>query len=140
MAKRARASRSAHRPGGQGPSRSRKTEDAPVSPVEPSEDAVSVGAAGATAAGAPGEVIEGDQPTEAIVANAIQPATLPESKRTRRARRAKTRPDDLAARAAAENAWVREDLRRIGIVSAILMVALAMSWVVFVALDVLNLY
>lgn len=140
MAKRARASRSAHRPGGQGPSRNRKTEDAPVSPVGSSEDAVGVGATQTPATGAPGEVMAGDLPTEAIVEGAIQSATPPESRRTRRARRAKTRPDDLAARAAAENAWVRADLRRIWVVSAILMVALALSWVVFVAVDVLSLY
>ena len=140
MAKRARASRSAHRPGGQGPSRSRKTEDAPVGPAGPGEDAVSVGAAEAAAAGAPDAVIEGAGAADAIVGGTIQPATPAESKRTRRARRAKTRPDDLAARAAAENGWVREDLRRIWVVSAILMAALAVSWVLFVALDVLNLY
>jgi len=84
--------------------------------------------------------MEGAHPAEADVGAVIPAAAPPESKRTRRARRAKTRPDDLAARAAAENGWVREDLRRIWIVSAILMAALAVSWVLFVALDVLGLY
>ena len=36
--------------------------------------------------------------------------------------------------------WVREDLRRIGVVSLVLFVALAVAYVVFGMLDVLNLY
>lgn len=131
MAKRARASRSTHRPGGQGPSRSRKSDDASTSPAEPAIEAETVSAGEMT--------VEASDPHRAETAVA-PPAAQLESRRTRRARRAKTRPDNLAAQAEAENAWVRADLRRIAIVSAIMLVALAVAWVLFVALDVLSLY
>jgi hypothetical protein len=132
VARRARASRSSHRPGGQGPDRPRKTGDvaftAPPPEPEPATDA-DIDAA-----------IEsiGSQYPDVPVAQAAPPV---EPKRTRRARqRAKGRPDDLAARAVAEDAWVRADLRRIGIVSVVLLAGLATAWVVFVLLDVLSLY
>jgi hypothetical protein len=69
-------------------------------------------------------------------------AAAPTDKKSRRRarRRTKARPDDLAARAAAETVWVREDLRRIGIVSLILVVTLAVAWLVFGVMDVLGLY
>jgi hypothetical protein len=58
-----------------------------------------------------------------------------------RPRRAvKVRQDSLQARIAAENVYVRDDLRRIAVVSAILFAALAAAWFVFVFLDVLGLY
>ena len=79
----------------------------------------------------------------AATATPAEPATQPEPRRSRRRDRrrgAKQRSDDLAARAAAETVWVRADLRRIGIVSVILLVALAVSWVIFGLLDVLSLY
>ncbi len=139
MAKRARGSRSAHRPGGQGPNRSRKTSDEATSaakdasPTMPANDLLTdddysdveideIAAAAITAATAPAE------PSE------------PEPRRRRERRRARQRPSDLAARASAEDVWVRDDLRRIGVVSVILLVSLAACWVVFGFLDVLNLY
>ena len=64
----------------------------------------------------------------------------PSPPRRRERRRPKQRTDDLTSRAAAENVWVREDLRRIGIVSVVLLVALAVCWVIFGMLDVLSLY
>jgi hypothetical protein len=82
---------------------------------------------------------------EAVAALAASPATpeaQPAARSPRRARRSgrKQRSSDLAARAAAEDVWVRGDLRRIGLVSLVLLVALAASWVVFGFFDVLNLY
>jgi hypothetical protein len=132
VARRARASRSSHRPGGQGPDRSRKTGETssaalPAAP-EPATDADIDAAID----------IIGSQYPEASVAQ-VAPAVEP--KRTRRARqRAKSRPDDLAARAVAEDAWVRADLRRIALVSVVLLAGLAVAWVAFVLLDVLSLY
>jgi hypothetical protein len=41
---------------------------------------------------------------------------------------------------AAEDVYVREDLRRILVVSGVLFAALALAWFVFVFLDVLDLY
>ncbi len=132
MAKRARASRSAHRPGGQGPTRTKQT-------VDPSSAAVDATPEGASDTGNDlvGEAIEAqyDQLPVGDTALAAPP------RRTRQdRRRAKSRPDDLTARASAEDVWVREDLRRIGIVSVILVVGLALAWVLFVPLDLLGLY
>jgi hypothetical protein len=73
-----------------------------------------------------------------IAGDPALPSATTSSRRTRR--RTKARPNDLTARASAETVWVRADLRRIGIVSAILLVALGLAWVVFVVTDVLGLY
>jgi hypothetical protein len=76
---------------------------------------------------------------------ATEPATSEEqaprrSRRRERRRSPKQRADDLTARATAESVWVRADLRRIGLVSVVLLVLLAVAWVIFGVLDVLNLY
>ncbi len=142
MAKRVRGSRSTHLPGGKGPTRSRKTADGSTSPAE---DAAREGATlDLEPIDASYSEVEVDEIAASAVAATTAPAPAPapvESKRRRRAQRqAKSRPADLAARAAAEDVWVREDIRRIGVVSLILIIALALAWVVFVALDVLSLY
>ena len=132
MARRARTSRSSHRPGGQGPDRSRKAADAPVTPAQ---DAM--GPTGEADIDAAIDSIDSQYPDVSMTVAA--PVAAP--KQTRQARRsARSRPDDLTAHAVAEDVWVREDLRRIGVVSLILLAGLAASWVVFVLLDVLNLY
>jgi hypothetical protein len=139
VAKRVRGSRSAHRPGGQGPGRTGKTSDDPAVASPP---ASGYGAADDPITDASYEEVEVDQIAAAAVAQTSPPAVpaapAPSSRRT--GRRAKQRPDDLAARVAAENVWIREDLRRIGVISVILLVALALAWVVFGLLDVLGLY
>ncbi len=48
--------------------------------------------------------------------------------------------DSLQARVAAENVYVREDLRRIATVSGILVAGLAVAWFLFVILDLFGLY
>lgn len=137
MAKRSRASRSAHRPGGQGPTRSKKPADAADAPGEsavassPEVDVdAAVDAADAVEAGYTELTIE-----EAAPAPAAAGAT-----RRRSRRRAKAKSDDLEVRAASESVWVRSDLRRIAVVSAVMLVTLAVAWVLFVLLDVLRLY
>jgi len=61
--------------------------------------------------------------------------------RARKARRGvKVRADSLGARAAAENTWVTEDLRRIGLVSLVLVAGLLVAWVLFVPMDLAGLY
>ncbi len=132
MAKRARASRSTHRPGGQGPTRTKQTADASSAAVD--TDPESVTDAGYDLSG---EAIEAQYNEVALESAAV--AASPRRTRQDR-RRAKSRPDDLTARASAEDVWVREDLRRIGIVSAILVAGLAIAWVLFVPLDLLGLY
>jgi hypothetical protein len=52
----------------------------------------------------------------------------------------KVKPDSLTARVAAENVYIREDLRRIGVVTAIVLSGLAVAWVLFVPLNLLGLY
>ena len=143
MAKRTRASRSARRPGGQGPSRTKKTSEAETSPATPTEPEVS----GAEEIGASYQGVEVDEvAAAAIAATAKTPQSEDEltgrrARRRARGRTAKKRSqEDLASRAAAETAWVREDLRRIGVVSVVLLAALAIAYVVFGVMDVLSLY
>lgn len=77
---------------------------------------------------------EGPDPSDAI-------GPAPAGRRADRRRTAKRRTaEELSARAAAEDAWVRADLRRIGVISLVLLAVLAASWVVFGAMDVLGLY
>ena len=142
MAKRTRASRSAHRPGGQGPNRTKKTSGEESSSTTPAEPEVST----AEDIGASYSEVEVDEVAAAAVAaatttEATQQTTKGKRSRKRAVRTAKRKSqDDLAARAAAETVWVRVDLRRIGVVSLVLFVALAVAYVVFGMLDVLNLY
>jgi hypothetical protein len=143
VAKRTRASRSARRPGGQGPSRTKKTSEAGTSPAIPTEPEVS----GAEEIGASYQEVEVDEVAAAAVAATAKTPRSEDEVTGRRARRrargrtAKKRSQqDLASRAAAETAWVREDLRRIGVVSVVLLAALAIAYVVFGVMDVLSLY
>lgn len=132
MAKRTRVSRSAHRPGGQGPSRTRRTGETATPAADSTTDIVADSGNDAVSD-------TSDAAYREIASEQAPPAT--EMKPSRRARRrAKGRPDDLAARAEAEDVWVRGDLRRIGFVSATLVAGLVAAWVLFVLLDVLSLY
>ncbi len=131
MAKRVRGSRSTHRPGGQGPSRTGKSDTSTAADEGVSQATADDGIDAAI------DTIDANY-SEIAIEEAAPVAAPAKSRRARR--RTKTKPDDLAARAAAENVWVREDLRRIGVVSVILVVGLALAWVVFVPMDLLNLY
>lgn len=130
MAKRIRGSRSAHRPGGQGPIRIRRTLDAPASP-----------GTGVMATARQTDIDEAielvELQTTEITIDEASPIVAP-TPRQRRGVRVKA--DSLQARVAAENVYVREDLRRIGVVSAILISGLLLAWILFVPLDLLNLY
>jgi len=143
VAKRVRGSRSAHRPGGQGPSRTKKpangaAEATDAETAAPDQDVVSDAAYG--------EVEVDEVAAAAVAAVATTEAAPSEEQAPRRSRRRerrrspKQRTDDLTARATAESVWVRADLRRIGLVSVVLLVLLAVAWVIFGVLDVLNLY
>lgn len=140
MPKRDRASRSSHRPGGQGPSRTRKSSDG-ATPEE--EFAAAPAEAGLTGPGG-GEVEVDEIAAAAVAATATTAAPAapsdPRTSRRRDRRRSRQRPGDLAARAGTESVWVRADLRRIAVVSVILLAALAASWIVFGLVDVLSLY
>jgi len=132
VAKRVR-SRGSYRPGGQGPSRTKTT--APGA-SDPASDAMVDDVAY--------DEVEVDETAAAAVASATptQPAATTEGRRASRRdrRRPRGRTDELAARATAESAWVQDDLRRIGVITVILVVALIVTWVVFGYLDVLSLY
>lgn len=132
MAKRVR-SRGSYRPGGQGPSRSKTTaSDA----SDPGSDAIVDDVAY--------DEVEVDEIAAAAVASATpaQPAATTEGRRAsrRERRRPRGRTDELTARASAESTWVQDDLRRIGVITVILVVALVVAWVVFGYLDILGLY
>lgn len=131
MPKRVRGSRSStHRPGGQGPSRVRRSGETSAS----EQDARWGDVVGADIDGAV-EAVEGGY-TEFALDEAPPSAT--KSRRTRRT--PKVRADGLRVRATAEDAFVREDLRRIGLVSIVLVVGLAVAWALFYAMDLLGLY
>jgi hypothetical protein len=130
VAKRVRGSRSTHRPGGQGPSRTSKTSDAATTAAGDESDASIDANIDATVESVAAEY------TELAIDETATPTTKP--RRTRRS--TKVKADSLQARSAAEDVFVREDLRRIGIVSAVLIAALIAAWVVFVVMDVLNIY
>jgi hypothetical protein len=143
VAKRTRTSRSTHRPGGQGPSRSKRTSG----PESSSEALADAEFSSAEEIGASYSEVEVDEVAAAAVASVTAPQASDDSAAGRRSRRRaqgrtsqKRTRDQLAVRAAAEDAWVREDLRRIGVVSVILVAALAVAYVVFGVVDVLNLY
>lgn len=132
MAKRVR-SRGSYRPGGQGPSRTKST-------APGASDAASDAIVGDVAY----DEVEVDEIAAAAVASATpaQPAAATEGRRAsrRERRRPRGRTDELAARATAESTWVQDDLRRIGVITVILVVALVVAWVVFGYLDILGLY
>ena len=125
MAKRVRGQRATHRMGGHAapqrrpsePSVSRLSADGPAPDIDAAIETVLLDEAELTVA---------------------EPISATHAARPRRG--AKVRADSLQARIAAENVYVREDLRRILVVSAILFGALAVAWVVFVFLDVFGLY
>jgi hypothetical protein len=126
VAKRVRGSGSSYRPGGQGPSRTKKSDEATTSDADSESTADIDGAV---------ETVETSYTEIALE------ETAPTSTKRRRTRRApKAKSDSLSARSAAENVYVREDLRRIGVVSVVLVVMLALAWVLFYAMDVLGLY
>ena len=143
MAKRTRASRSAHRPGGQGPTRTKKTSEAETSPAtSPEADVGTAEDIGRQLLGGGGRRgrrcrrrRQRDHTGQRRAApRAVAPAGEHEDEPPRRARA------DLASRATSEDVWVRADLRRIAVVSVILVAALALAYVVFGIVDVLNLY
>lgn len=130
MAKRVRGSHSTHRPGGLAPVRStRPATNAPGTPGTPISTAWD-----ADIDGAIDSVIV--ETTEVTIADPVAP--LPSSAKSRR--RVTVKADSLEARVAAENVYVREDLRRIAVVTGILVAGLAVCWVLFVLLDLLDLY
>ncbi len=142
MAKRVSGNRSSHRPGGQGPSRTKKTSDDAASA---STDAAQAAPADDVLTDATYSEVEVDEVAAAAVAATSQSTATeagePKTRRRRERRKARKKSsDDLEARAAAETVWVRSDLRRIGIISVILLIALAVCWIVFGVVDVLNVY
>jgi hypothetical protein len=130
VAKRVRGSRSAHRPGGQGPVRTRRTGEAST----PSGSEVTPSTWDADVDDAIDLVV-----METMEVSIEEPTPVVQS--TRRQRRAtRVKADSLQARVTAENVYVLEDLRRIAFVTAILFIGLLVAWVLFVPLGLLGLY
>lgn len=127
MAKRVRGSRSGHRPGGMGPSRSKKPTDATSADALVPSGGVDIDRAIEDVALESEELLM----VEASVA-------APEARKPRRGTRIRT--DSLEARMAAENIYVADDLRRIGLITLGLVAALFVFWVLLVPLDLGGLY
>ncbi len=127
MAKRVRGSHSTHRPGGQAPTRPQKPATATSSSWDDAASDASIEQA------IDSVVLE---TTEVTIADPVAPTLMP----SRARKRFTVKQDSLQARVAAENIYVREDLRRIAVVSGILIAGLAVSWVLFVLLDLFGLY
>jgi hypothetical protein len=125
VAKRIRGQRATHRVAGQ-PARVRQS--------TPSSPAIASSAPAVDIDAAIDDVMMAE--TELAIAEPVVPSTPVGRPR----RTVKVKQDSLQARIAAENIYVRDDLRRIGMVSGILFAALAVAWFVFVFLDVLGLY
>lgn len=128
MAKRQRGSRSAHRPGGYGPTRAPRS----ATGTRPA-DAAGIAAvpAASPAAASPARP---STPSPAVAASASR-STPPKARvRTRQ------RGDTLAARVAAEESWISDDLRRIAIISGALVLSLLLAWFLLVVLNLSGLY
>jgi hypothetical protein len=127
VAKRVRGQRSSHRAGGQAaPQRvspeasvSRLSVTGPAPDIDAAIDSVFLEETALTI----------EEPTTTMTTPSMRPR-----------RSARVKADSLQARMAAEDVYVREDLRRILMVSAVLFAGLALAWFVFVFLDVLGLY
>ena len=130
MAKRVRGSHSTHRPGGHVPAHQQK---APATS----------GAASSTTQN-PAWDADIDQAIDSVILETtevtIEDPVVPTPATSRARKRVTVKADSLQARVAAENVYVREDLRRIAVVSAILVAGLAVAWVLIVLLDLLGLY
>jgi hypothetical protein len=127
VAKRVRGNRSAaYKPGGQGPSRSKEPESS-----DAASSSVDVNAAI--------DDVASDTVLETTEIAIEEAAPTPRKRKTAR-RSARAKSESLAGRAAAEESWVREDLRNIGIITAILVVGLIVAWIAFVPLNLANLY
>jgi hypothetical protein len=128
VAKRVRGSHSTHRPGGHVPVRQQKppaTAPSPTSADANWDDGID-------------QAIDSYvlETTEVTIEDPVAPAAAP----SRARKRVTVKQDSLQARVAAENVYVREDLRRIAVVSGILLASLAVAWLLFVVLDLLGLY
>lgn len=132
MAKRVRGSHATHRPGGLGPSRARRPSDATTFTITTSEGSLT-GRATDIEGAIDSVMLESTE----ITIDEMAPVA-PQARRAQRGVRVKA--DSLEARVAAENVYVREDLRRIGTVALVLVAALTVAWLLLVALDVLELY
>jgi hypothetical protein len=132
VAKRVRGSQSTHRSGGHAQTRPQKPAVAP--PPAAAKGTTPPSTWDADIDGAIGSVAM--QTAEVRMAD---PAVA-QTPGSRPRRRTAMKADSLEARVAAENIYVLEDLRRIAVVTAILLVSLAVAWVLFVPLNLLGLY
>jgi hypothetical protein len=130
VAKRVRGSHSTHRPGGHVPVRAQKP---PATPTAASSTSPNPAWDADIDQAIDSVILE---TTEVTIEDPVVP--VPAAGRTRK--RVTVKSDSLQARVSAENVYVREDLRRIAVVSAILVAGLAVAWVLIVLLDVLGLY
>jgi hypothetical protein len=139
VAKRVRGPRSTHRPGGQGPSRVSREERATPSgrsAVQAPEPAVGT----ASVPARPPDTVSPEVPAPP----APRPRTAPRTEAAASARvsrtRSRARADSLASRASAELVYVTDDLRRIAVVSLVMLVVFGVIWLLLAVIDPLSVY
>jgi hypothetical protein len=74
--------------------------------------------------------------TQARPSSRAEAAPAPRVSRTR----GRVKADSLASRAAAEEVYVTDDLRRIGIVSAVMLSVLVVVWLLLAVIDPFSVY
>jgi hypothetical protein len=124
LAKRVRGQRTTHRPGRVGPARPDR---------EPTTRISSTGAIAPIAAPSTSRVAAPAPVVGTASAGALA-ATRDPRVRTR------LRSSGLDQKAAAETEWVTDDLRRIGVISAIMVAGLALAWVLLVVVGLGDFY
>jgi hypothetical protein len=133
LAKRVRGQRSTHRPGGVGPARPDRDLTATRRPTSSNT------MASTSAVTAPGEATSDATP---IGGRVVTTSTARSASGVSRDIRARTRlrSGGLEQKAAAEAGWVADDLRRIAVISAIMLAGLAIAWVLLVVVGLGDVY
>jgi hypothetical protein len=130
LAKRVRGQRSTHRPGGT--AQARPERDATAARASESR---TVPTSASTAAAV------GTGQSSAVTASPVATTTTRSATATPELRpRTRLRSSGLEQKAAAETAWVTDDLRRIAVISAIMIAGLAIAWVLLVVLGLGDFY
>ena len=125
MAKRVRGQRTTHRPGRVGPARPDRE---PTTRISSTGAVTPIAAPSTTRVAAPSGPVVGTASAGALA------ATRDPRARTR------LRSSGLDQKAAAETEWVTDDLRRIGVISAIMVAGLALAWVLLVVVGLGDFY
>jgi hypothetical protein len=125
LAKRVRGQRSTHRPGGVGPARSER--EPTIRSASPEASLSVAPAVASRAVEPPASVLAVAGPGATATARDLRPRT-------------RLRSSGLDQKAAAETEWVTDDLRRIAVISAIMVAGLALAWVLLAVVGLGDFY